>query len=41
MRDVKEEQFQFQVLLFASDYLLDFYMGSNPEGREKNSPLGN
>ena len=39
MRDVKEEQFQFQVLLFASDYLLDFYMGSNPEGREKNSPL--
>ena len=33
------EQFQFQVKFFASDYLLDYYMGTNPLGREKNSPL--
>ena len=33
------EQFQFQVKFFASDYLLDYYMGTNPSGREKNSPL--
>jgi hypothetical protein len=33
------EPFQFQVKFFASDYLLDYYMGTNPEGREKNSPL--
>ena len=33
------EPFQFQVKFFASDYLLDYYMGSNLEGRTKNTPL--
>ena len=33
------EPFQFQVKFFASDYLLDYYMGTNPDGREKNTPL--
>ena len=33
------EQFLFQVRFFASDYLLDYYMGTNPLGREKNTPL--
>ena len=33
------ETFQFQVKFFASDYLLDYYMGTNPDGREKNTPL--
>ena len=39
MEEPMGEQFQFQVKFFASDYLLDYYMGTNPEGREKNSPL--
>ena len=33
------EPYQFQVKFFASDYLLDYYMGSNLEGRSKNTPL--
>ena len=33
------EPYQFQVKFFASDYLLDYYMGSNLEGRKKNTPL--
>ena len=33
------EQFQFQVKFFSSNSLLDYYMGTNPLGREKNSPL--
>ena len=33
------EQFQFQIKFFSSDYLLDYYMGTNPLGREKNTPL--
>ena len=37
--DMIGEQFQFQIKFFASDYLLDYYMGSNLEGRAKNSPL--
>ena len=37
--DMMGEQYLFQVKFFASDYLLDYYMGSNPEGRAKNTPL--
>jgi hypothetical protein len=33
------ERLQYQVKFFASDYLLDYYMGTNLNGREKNSPL--
>ena len=33
------EKFQFQIKFFSSDYSLDYYMGTNPLGREKNSPL--
>ncbi|MBO6243522.1 MAG: hypothetical protein J6O41_03010, partial [Clostridia bacterium] len=33
------EIFQFQVKILATNFFLDYYMGSNPEGREKNSPL--
>ena len=33
------EIFQFQVKFLANNFFLDYYMGSNPEGREKNSPL--
>ena len=39
MEEPMGEQFQFHVKFFASDYLLDYYMGTNPLGREKNSPL--
>ena len=39
MEEPVGEQFQFQVKFFASDYLLDYYMGTNALGREKNSPL--
>ena len=39
IQELFEEQFQFQVKFFASDYLLDYFMGTNPEGREKNSPF--
>ena len=37
--DMIGEQFQFQVKFFPSNYLLDYYMGSNLEGRSKNTPL--
>ena len=37
--EIVGEQLIFQVKLFKSDYLLDYYMGTNPDGREKNSPL--
>ena len=33
------EPFQFQIKFFSSDYLLDYCMGSNLEGRSKNTPL--
>ena len=33
------EEYQFQVKFFASDYLLDYYMGNNLTGRTKNTPL--
>ena len=39
MEEPMGEAFIFQIKLFASDYLLDYYMGTNPKGREKNSPL--
>ena len=34
-----EESFKFEVLLFDSNFLLDYYVSSNPEGRPLNSPL--
>ena len=37
--DKVSELFKFQVKLFPSNYLLDYYMSDNPEGRSKNSPL--
>jgi hypothetical protein len=37
--DMIGEPFQFQVKFFSSNYLLDYYMGSNLEGRSKNTPL--
>jgi len=33
------EIFQFQVKFLATGFFLNYYIGSNPEGREKNSPL--
>jgi len=33
------EAYKFQVKFFASDYLLDYYMGSDLTGRSKNTPL--
>ena len=33
------ETFKFQVKLFESNFLLDYYVSSNPEGRPLNSPL--
>ena len=33
------ESFQFQVKLYPSNYLLDYYVSDNLEGRSKNSPL--
>ena len=33
------EQFLFQIKFFASDFSLDYYMGINQSGREKNTPL--
>ena len=37
--DVMGEQYMFQVKFFPSNFLLDYYMGNNPEGRTKNAPL--
>ena len=36
--DLREE-FKFEVKLFESNYLLDYYVSSNEEGRPLNSPL--
>ena len=33
------EQFQFQVKFFDSEYLLDYFLSNNPDGRSKNTPL--
>ena len=33
------ENFKFQVVLFESSFLLDYYVSSNPDGRSLNSPL--
>ena len=33
------EQYLFQVKFFASNYLLDYYMSNNLDGRSKNTPL--
>ena len=33
------EQFKFEVKLFPSNYLLDYYVSNDPNGRSKNSPL--
>ena len=33
------EKFLFQIKLFPSDFTLDYYMGINQSGREKNTPL--
>ena len=33
------EEFKFEVKLFESNYLLDYYVSSNSEGRPDNSPL--
>ena len=37
--DMMGEQYMFQVKFFSSNFLLDYYMGNNPEGRTKNAPL--
>ena len=37
--DMIGEQYMFQVKFFASNFLLDYYMGNNPKGRTKNAPL--
>ena len=37
--DMVGEQYLFQVKLFASNYLLDYYMSNNLNGRSKNTPL--
>ena len=34
-----EENFIFEMSLFESSYLLDYYVSSNPDGRPVNSPL--
>ena len=34
-----KETFKFEVKLLPSNYLLDYYVSSNPEGRPLNSPL--
>ena len=34
-----EEKFIFEMNLFESNYLLDYYVSSNPDGRPVNSPL--
>ena len=31
--------FKFEIKLFPSNYLLDYYMSDNPDGRSKNTPL--
>ena len=36
---LRDETFKFEVSLFPSNYLLDYYVSSNPEGRPLNSPL--
>jgi len=33
------QDFHFEAKLFESNYLLDYYVGSNPEGRTLNTPL--
>jgi hypothetical protein len=33
------EDFQFEVKLYKTDFLLDYYVSSNSEGRPKNKPL--
>ena len=33
------EKFLYQIKLFPSDFTLDYYMGINQSGREKNTPL--
>ena len=35
----EEEDFQFQVKFYASNYLLDYFVSNNPSGRSKNTPL--
>ena len=37
--EVIGEQFKYQVKLFPSNFQLEYYVSSNPEGRSKNSPL--
>ena len=37
--DKVSELFKFQVKFFTSNYLLDYYVSSNPNGRSKNTPL--
>ena len=37
--DKVSELFKFQVKFFDSNYLLDYYVSNNPDGRSKNSPL--
>ena len=38
-QDKVSELFKFQVKLFPSNYLLDYYVSDNPTGRSKNTPL--
>ena len=37
--DIVSELFQFEVRFFPSNYLLDYFVSTNPSGRTKNAPL--
>ena len=37
--EAADEDFQFQVKFYASNYLLDYFVSLNPSGRSKNTPL--
>ena len=38
-KDDDSSEFDFQVKLFPSNYLLDYFVSNNPSGRSKNTPL--
>ena len=38
-KEILGEDFQFEIKLFESNYLLDYYVSSNPEGRTLNKSL--
>ena len=38
-QEIVSELFKYEVKLFPSNYLLDYYVSDDPNGRSKNSPL--